>query len=82
MDGRTRLLNTALLLYFEFYSAKVKRCLLLLTKLSDVFRIMLLVCKLKLIQLRLHNKAWSILQMLFGISSGVSMRSTLTFSAI
>jgi len=54
----------------------------LLTKLSHVSRIMLLVCKLKLIQLRLHYKTWRIVQMLFGISSGVIVRLTLTFCAI
>jgi len=82
MDGRTHPLNTSLLPYLEFYSAKVKHCLLLLTKFPHVFSIMLLVCKLKLIQLRLHYKTWSIVQMLFGISSRVSMRSPLKFCAI
>ena len=82
MDGRTRPLNTALLPYFKFYSGKVKYCLLLLTKIPHVSRIMILVCKLKWIQLRLHYKNWSIVQMLFGTGSGVSMRSTLTFCAI
>ena len=57
-------------------------CLLLLTKISNAFRIMLLVCKLKLIQLRSRYKTWIIVQMLFDVSSNVSMRSTLTFCEI
>jgi len=82
MDGWTRRLKTALLSRFKFNSAKVKHCLPFLTKIPNVFRTMLLVRKLKLIQLRLRYKTWIIVQMLFGINSGVSMRSTVTFCAI
>jgi hypothetical protein len=82
MDGRTLPLNTALLSHFKLYFAKVKLFLLLITKIPNAFKIMLLVCKLKLIQLRLRYKIWIIVQMLFGISSSVSMRSNVTFCAI
>jgi hypothetical protein len=82
MDGQTRPLNTALVSHFKFHPAKVKHCLLLLTKIPSASKFVLLVCMLKLIQPRLRYKTWTIVQMLFEISNSVSMRSTLTFCAI